>query len=216
MDKLPQRKVIIMYGGSYNPPLCSHFAIAQQALDEFEQVEKVVFVPVNKKYPKDGLLDNEHRYNMLSLVAKKNLKFDVSRIEIDSDRSLYTFETLRLLREQYNNYDIWFMVGTDNLKMFDTWKNQEELLSYYKMLVVERDDDLLAEIISGDKILLQYKDSLVTVKNSINTNMSSTFVRQQLESGKSIKYLTTDEICEYIKRNNLYSKYYDKNRHTDK
>ena len=67
-----EKKSIVIYGGSFNPPLNSHFSIAQQVLNEYEEVDKIVFIPVNKKYSKKGLIDNEHRFNMLKLVADKN------------------------------------------------------------------------------------------------------------------------------------------------
>ena len=72
---------IVIFGGSFNPPLNSHFSIAQQVLNQFEEVEKVIFVPINKISKKKGLLDNEHRYNMLKLVIDKTDTFEVSDID---------------------------------------------------------------------------------------------------------------------------------------
>ena len=95
------KKSIVIFGGSFNPPLNSHFSIAQQVLNQFEEVEKIVFIPVNKQYPKDGLLDNEHRYNMLKLVANKNRNFIVSDIDMHGDKSLHTIETLEEMQKQF-------------------------------------------------------------------------------------------------------------------
>ena len=33
---------IVIFGGSFNPPLNSHFAIAEQVLNQYEQVDKVI------------------------------------------------------------------------------------------------------------------------------------------------------------------------------
>ena len=104
------KKQIVMYGGAFNPPLNSHFSLAQQIINENEQVEKVVFVPVNSLYEKAELISNEHRYQMLKAVCDKNEKFEVSTIEIDSVRPLYTIETLQKLQEQYPEYEIAFMI----------------------------------------------------------------------------------------------------------
>ena len=120
---------IVIYGGSFNPPLNSHFSIAQQVLNQFEEVEKIVFIPVNKKYPKDGLLENKHRYNMLKLVANKNSEFIVSDIDMYGEKSLSTIETLEKTEKQFPNKDMWFLIGSDNLKELYTWNRLEELLS---------------------------------------------------------------------------------------
>jgi len=104
------KKQIVMFGGAFNPPLNSHFSLAEQIVNENEQVEKVVFVPVNSLYEKAELISNEHRYQMLKAVCDKNKKFEVSTIEIDSARQLYTIETLQKLQEQYPEYEIAFMI----------------------------------------------------------------------------------------------------------
>ena len=95
---MEEKKLLAIFGGSFNPPLNSHFSLAQQIVNEYENIEKVLFVPVNSKYQKKGLLENEHRYNMLKLVCDKNTDFFVSDIEIKLDRQLYTIETLVLLQ----------------------------------------------------------------------------------------------------------------------
>lgn len=105
-----QKKQIVMFGGAFNPPLNSHFSLAQQVINENEQVEKIVFVPVNSLYEKAELISNRHRYQMLKSVCDKNESFEVSTIEIDSPRPLYTIETLQELQEQYLEYEIAFMI----------------------------------------------------------------------------------------------------------
>jgi len=120
-----EKNQIVIFGGSFNPPLNSHFSLAEQIVNEYENVEKVIFVPVNNLYEKADLLTNEHRYNMLNLVCSKNPFFEVSRVELDSSRPLYTIETLTLLQEEYPDKKIVFTMGSDNLKQLSTWEKQK-------------------------------------------------------------------------------------------
>ena len=114
-------KKIIMFGGAFNPPLNSHFLLAQQIVNEVEDIDKVIFVPVNIKYEKnEAIISSEDRYNMLKMVCDKNENFEVSRLEIDSNRPLFTIETLDILQKEYPKHQILFATGTDNLKEFDT------------------------------------------------------------------------------------------------
>lgn len=201
---IEENKKIVIFGGSFNPPLNSHFSLAEQIVNEYENIEKVIFVPVNSKYQKADLLSNKHRYNMLKLVCDKNEDFEVSDVEIKSRRALYTIETLTKLQKEYPNKELLFTMGTDNLKYLDKWKKAEELVTKFKILVLERDEDSMEEIIKENEFLKLHKDSLIKVKNNIRSNLSSTFVRNKIKQGKSIRYLTTDEVFNYINENKLF------------
>ncbi len=201
---MENKKALAVFGGSFNPPLNSHFSLAEQIVSEYENIEKVVFVPVNSKYEKAGLLSNEHRYNMLKLVCDKNDNFLLSNIELKQEKQLSTLETLELLQKEYPDNLIYFVLGTDNLKEFSTWRNPEKLVSEFKILVLERDEDKMEEIINSDNFLLKHKDSFIKTKENIRSNISSSFVRNKIRRGKSIRYLVPDEIYFYIKENNLF------------
>lgn len=202
---MEEKKILAIFGGSFNPPLNSHFSLAQQMLCEYDSIEKVIFVPVSSKYNKSGLIENHHRYNMLKMVCDKNDNFEVSNIELSREYQLHTIDTLELLQKEYPNYTLCFTLGTDNLKELSTWGSAEELVTKYKILVIERDEDLMDDIVNNDEFLKAHINSFIKVKENIRSNISSTFVREKLKRGKSIRYLTPDEVYYYIKENDLYN-----------
>lgn len=197
-------KVIVVFGGSFNPPLNSHFSLAEQIISEYKNVEKVIFVPVSEKYEKEGLLNNKYRYEMLKCVCDKNEKFEVSDIELRKERQPFTIETLERIQEKYQDKTIWFTTGSDNLKELNTWEKSDELVKKFKVLVLERDDDCLEEIINNNKFLKENENSFIKVKNNIRSSLSSSFVREKIREGKSIRYFTPAEVYSYIKTNNLF------------
>jgi nicotinate-nucleotide adenylyltransferase len=199
-----EKKQIVVFGGCFNPPLNSHFSLAQQLVNEYDIIEKLIFIPVSCKYQKTGLLSNEHRYNMLKLVCNRNEQFDVSRIEIDSTIQPNTVETLRKIQMQYPNNEIAFIIGSDNLKEIETWKKADELVKDFKIYVFERARDIVEEIINSSKFLKEHENNFIKAKNNITSNLSSTFVRGKIKEGKSIRYLLPDEVIEYIRKNELY------------
>lgn len=199
-----RKKQILVFGGCFNPPLNSHFLLAEQLLNEYKQVEKIIFMPVNSNYQKADLIANEHRYQMLKLVCDNNNKFEVSKIEIEEEKPLYTIETLRKMQEQYPEYEIAFIMGSDNLKELENWNCANELVKEFKMYLLERDKDDVENIIQASKFLEENKTAFIKAKNNVTSNLSSTFVREKLREGKSIRYLTPDEVMSYIIKNNLY------------
>lgn len=141
---------------------------------------------------------------MIKLVVDKNDNFEVSNIDMQEKRSLYTIETLEKVQEKYPNDEICFLCGSDNLKEINTWELVEKLISKYKIIVAERDTDLIDDIIKKDALLNLYLESIIKLKGDIKFNFSSTYVRAQLKKGKSVRYILPDEVFYYIKDNRLY------------
>ena len=82
----------------------------------------------------------------------------------------------------------------------------EKLISKYKIIVAERDTDLIDDIIKNDALLNLYLESIIKLKEDIKFNFSSTYVRALLKKGKSVRYILPDEVFYYIKDNKLYIK----------
>lgn len=200
MDK----KGIAVFGGSFNPPLNSHFSLAEEIINEIDYIGKILFVPVSKKYEKPGLLDDIHRYNMLKLVCDKYPNFEVSDIEHQHEQQLNSYTTLELLKKEYPDNDLYFVIGTDNLKELYWWGYIDQFLTEYKIIVIERGSDNMDEIIESQEFLQKYRNSFIKYNQLIRTNLSSTYVREKLKEGKSVKYLMPEEVANYIKENNLY------------
>lgn len=198
------KKQIAVFGGCFNPPLNSHFSLAEQILNEHEEVEKILFVPVSNKYNKKGLIEDKHRYNMLKLICDKNPRFAISRIEMDNERQLFTIETLLELQKEYSDFELVFITGSDNLKELEMWQKADELVDKFKLLILERAEDKMENIIDASDFLKNNVDRFIKAKLKLRSNLSSTFVRESIKSGKSIKYLTPVEIEKYIVNNKLY------------
>lgn len=199
------KKVIAVFGGSFNPPVNSHISLAKEIVEKCKNIEKLIFVPVSTRYQKMELVDDKHRYNMLKLICKNEDKLEVSDIELKHNKQLYTIQTLNLIKQQYgNNYDIWFVMGTDNLKEVETWNNPQQLLSNYKILVLNREDDKLEEIIENSYLLKKYRESLIQIKGIEKICLSSTMIRDKIKKGEEIKEYVPNSILEYIYDNKLY------------
>lgn len=193
-----KKKVMAIFGGSFNPPANSHINLAKQILEKNKEIEKVIFVPVNVKYNKKGLASNEDRFFMLQKICENNQGLEVSDIEIKSSRQLYTIETLDLIQEKYKNYEIYFILGTDNLKEFETWNNPETILTRFKLLVLERGEDKIKEIIEKNDLLKEHKQAIIELSNLEKINLSSTEIREKVKRGESINDLVPNEIIDMV------------------
>lgn len=188
------KKSIAVFGGSFNPPTVAHINLAKQILKNMENVEKIIFVPVSTRYNKNGLAPDKERLNMLKTICETEKDLEVSDIELESNRQLYTIETLRILQKQNPNKDIYFIIGTDNLKELETWYKPEDILSNFKVIVLDRDEDNAGNIIENSEFLKKYKLSFVKLKNMKKINISSSYIRKQLKLGNSVQDLIPEKI----------------------
>ena len=111
---------------------------------------------------------------------------------------------LRILKQQYTEHEIIFAAGIDNLKELETWNNSQDILDEFKLLVFERGEDDFEQVVQESEFLRKNKSSLIKLENNFKTTLSSTYLREKVRRGKSIKYLTPDCIIDYINENNLY------------
>ena len=200
-----QNKGIAIFGGSFNPPLNSHLELAKQVIKNLCNIEKVIFVPVSTKYNrKNNLTEDAHRYKMLKLMCNGEEKLEVSDVELSYGRQLYTIETLDIFKNEYPEYDIYFIMGTDNLKDLHTWKEPERILKNYKIIILERNEDNLEKIIEEDKLLRDNKKALIIAKKIKPIKLSSTIIREKIKNGEEVESFFKKEVLEYINKNGLY------------
>ena len=108
-------------GGCFNPPTLAHFEMVQEALSKFE-LDKVVVVPMGDKYPKDGLISFEHRFEMLQKMFADQQCVEISRMQASQKETSYAIDTFRKIEEEYPNAQRFFIMGEDNFAKIETWK----------------------------------------------------------------------------------------------
>lgn len=188
---------IAIFGGSFNPPHIMHKQIALSLINN-KYCDKVIFVPTGDKYNKEHLVDDMHRLNMLKIMCEGNTNLCVSDYELHGDLK-YTYQTLDHFQEKYEDSEIFFVLGFDNLKSFKSWRRFEYILSKYKLLVVDRDnidENYLKEEFE------EFLDSIIFT-TVYPQKISSSSIRKELKKFR-ISELIEPEVLEYIEDNKLY------------
>lgn len=185
---------IAILGGRFDPPHTGHFLIAQQTLDFYTYIDKVVFVPAYKHAWSPIAASPEDRIAMLKSSLQS--KMEVSDIEIRREKISYTIDTIKAVKK-ITGADIYWIVGADILQEFNKWKDNEELTKIAKFIVFPRDPHSLPKKVpQGFEVMKSPK--------LLTTNFSSSIIRERIKQGKSIKYLVPEAVEAYIYSNNLY------------
>ena len=197
---------IIIFGGTFNPPTRAHLDIATEAL-YYLDAEKVLFVPVSDLYKKDDVEISYHRVNMLNLAIGNFRRLEIDFTEVDAVKLTYTYETVEKIKSQYQDKELFLLIGADNLEDFKNWKNQRSIMENCSLLVVNRNNSSIDEIIESNEILTEFKDKIIEAPIE-EIEISSTEVRNRIASGEleGLENLVDKEVIDYIIENKLYSK----------
>ena len=117
-----------IFGGSFDPPHNGHIYVAEQALREC-RLDQVVFVPAFEPPHKidRNLTPFHHRLRWLRKATEVLPNIAVSDLEQDRPGNSYTVDTLRLLSEEHEDWDLSFLMGMDMLLDFRIGKPRKRL-----------------------------------------------------------------------------------------
>src|SRR5690606_31288657 len=107
-----RRPRIAAMGGTFDPVHNGHL-VAASAAQHTVDLDAVVCVPPGEPWMKADVTEAEHRYLMTVVATASNPRFTVSRVDIDRDGPTYTIDTLRDLRAQRPDAELFFITGAD-------------------------------------------------------------------------------------------------------
>lgn len=187
-----------LFFGSFNPIHIGHLAIANYIV-EYSDLDELWLVvsPQNPLKNKKTLLDEYDRLHMVELALNNNSKIKANNIEFRLSKPSYTIDTLTYLNEKYPKNQFALILGADNLKYFNKWKNYEIILKEYRLYVYPRPNYDLGEF---------KNHSSVNLINAPMMEISSSFIRNSIKDGKNLKYFLPNAVYEYISEMNFYKK----------
>ena len=190
-------------GGTFDPIHHGHLVAASEVADRFD-LDEVIFVPTGQPWQKAGAVVSsaEDRYLMTVIATASNPSFSVSRVDMDRHKDTYTVDTLRDLRSQHPDADLYFITGADALETILSWQNWAEMFELARFVGVSRPgyelgDEHLAEH------LVDRPDALSLVEIPALA-ISSTDCRKRASENRPVWYLVPDGVVQYISKRNLY------------
>jgi len=194
------RRVGVM-GGTFDPIHHGHLVAASEVQAWFN-LDEVIFVPTGDPWQKSERVVSlaEHRYLMTVIATASNPAFRVSRVDIDRSGPTYTIDTLRDLKAELPDAELYFITGADALKGIFTWRDADELFALANFVGCTRPGyELGAEVLQG------IPSERVTLVEIPALAISSTDCRDRTMRGEPIWYLVPDGVVQYVVKHNLYS-----------
>ncbi|RZI94541.1 MAG: nicotinate-nucleotide adenylyltransferase [Microbacterium sp.] len=182
-------------GGTFDPIHHGHLVAASEVAQSFD-LDEVVFVPTGQPWQKEDVTGSEHRYLMTVIATASNPRFTVSRVDIDRAGPTYTIDTLRDLKQQRPDAELFFITGADAIAQILGWRDHAELWDLAHFVAVSRPGhELTTEGLPSDDVSQLQIPALA---------ISSTDCRDRVRQGHPVWYLVPDGVVQYIAKHHLY------------
>ena len=191
----PRAPRIGVMGGTFDPIHNGHLVAASEVAHSFN-LDEVVFVPTGEPWQKQHVSPSEHRYLMTVIATASNPNFTVSRVDIDRDGPTYTIDTLRDLKQERPDAELFFITGADAVAQILSWRDHDELWDLAHFVAVSRP----GHVLSTDGLPSEDVSQLEVPALSI----SSTDCRDRVADGEPVWYLVPDGVVQYIAKHHLY------------
>ena len=193
---------IAIYGGSFNPPHLGHVEAARTVAAGLAP-DRLLIVPASvppHKALADGSPTAQQRLELCRLAFADIPGAEISEIELRREGKSYSYDTVRLLREENPDAQLILVVGTDMLLSFEKWYQFRYLLENCTLAVLARGEDDLDELRAAAAYLRESYDADVTVLPHEPIAISSETIRERLGMRGGEDYLSDAVYAEIIRR----------------
>ena len=202
-------KTLGIYGGTFSPPHIGHVNAGLSFLRQL-QLDRLMVMPARvPPHKPNGSIDPIHRLRMTQLAFADAPEYGeslfVSDWEMTRQTISYTAETLRFFHMQ--GYKLYFLCGTDMFLSLDQWYRPDQIFSLSTIAYIRREDESPEIRIRIEEAKRHYRIKYNAEPVEILTkpiDISSSEIRNMLESGKDASPYISTAVQEYIKANGLY------------
>jgi nicotinate-nucleotide adenylyltransferase len=178
-------------GGTFDPVHNAHLAMAQAALEALG-LDRVLFVPTGPThYRTTALASGADRAAMLRLALGGNPKYGVDERELQPGASGYTLDTLKALRAELGQVDLYLLVGADQYAKLESWHRPDEVRRLARIAVFGRPG-----------VALDEKVNLIPMHPM---PLSASEIRVRAKRGEDLEDLVPPAVANYITRRRLYT-----------
>ena len=129
-----------VFGGAFDPPHAAHVALVHAAISELK-LDQLRVIPTGNAWHKARPLSPAHHRLAMARLAFGDLPgVVVDDRETQRDGPSYTVDTLRELKAQWPDAELFLFLGEDQARALPTWRSWQQVLQLAIIYVAERGD----------------------------------------------------------------------------
>lgn len=193
-----------IFGGSFDPVHKEHKNCVRAAVEGL-RLDKLFVMPAHTPphKPYRVLSSDADRMQLCRLAFSDIPEVEVSDYEILQGGTSYTYLTCRHFKELYPDDELFFLVGTDMLRDFPTWKNPQSIVNDAHIAVCGRHDE--EGWWEEEQAAFRRKFGKDFVRIHYNgADVSSTKIRVLAGAGMRLTDFLEENVEAYIRERHLY------------
>ena len=137
MVKLGNKKKIGILGGTFDPPHRGHLQISIEAKKKYK-INSIIWAVTKKNPFKEKSLFTLKKRILLAKNLTYKKKYISVRFYEDKINSNKTIDLINFIKQKYNNYQLYYLMGADSLISFHKWHKWRSISSKCNILVFDR------------------------------------------------------------------------------
>ncbi len=196
------RERIGIMGGTLDPVHDGHLRMAQCALKS-ASLSKVLMLPSGNPPHKPHVTPAEDRWRMLCAVCAGQEGLEPCREEIDRTGTIFTVDTLSILKEKYPGAELFYLIGADTLMELKRWREYGRVLRLTRFLVCPRSSRYSQDELEAERNRLTMLGGQIEWLDMEPLDVSSTGLREAIRLGQDAAHLSV-QVQEYAAVCGLY------------
>jgi nicotinate-nucleotide adenylyltransferase len=185
-----------LFGGTFDPPHIGHLIAAQDAYRAL-RLDRLLFVPAAEPPHKrtQAITPAAVRLEMLEAALRNDGRFGICQLELQREGPSYTVDTLRLLRSQQPDWQLFLLLGADQANELATWREPREVARLATIVLLSR---------AGVEHLHARQPLVAQEITVTRIDVSASAIRGRVASLEPIRYLVPDEVEVIVRQRGLY------------
>ena len=186
-----------LFGGSFDPVHHGHLISSWDALEQM-RLDRVIFIPCALSPHKSDppIAPGEERLAMIRRAIRGWSGFGLSDCELERVGPSYSVDTAEEMRRRFPAAELFWIVGSDQVKSLPSWKDYPRLQKLVTFLIVPR--PRYADIVP--------ENGMGRIPSPHLVDISSTEIRDRVQSGLPISHLVPRPVACHIANRCLYEK----------
>lgn len=208
------KQAIGIFGGTFDPIHLGHIEPVVHLAKQLN-LQHVKLMPAHiLPHKPQPIASVDERLDMVKLVCQQYPIFHLDCRELHRDSKSYTIDSIKELRAENPDSTIYFFIGTDSLLSLETWYQIDALLNLCHFVVSARpgyktehltNPFFKQRLVFNESELLKHPVGKIFIAQTPQLDISSTKLRAELKSTRSLEQFLPESVASYIKTKQLYS-----------